>query len=109
MKDDITKRAHELAAQQMAMDASVGMPGQPAVIPERSEPDYSTRAVMSEEGAKGLLSMTFVSKSGDTPHVVTRLSDGNLSCTCKAWLSIESRPIGCYRMQEFRRITGDHR
>lgn len=101
--DDIQRRARQLALEQMAEDASAGMPGQPRVVVERS----GERQGLTDKGAEHFVSMTFRSSSdGGVPHVVSRLPDGSFHCTCKAMLSIEIRPAGCWAMQEARRITG---
>jgi hypothetical protein len=102
VKDDIRRKAQELAAQQLAMDASAGMPGQPRVSFERSE-----RQGLSDKGADNFVSMTFKSSgTGGVPHVVSRLPDGRFHCSCPAMLSIEIRPQGCWAMEQARRITG---
>lgn len=56
----------------------------------------------------GPLPTAFVyrTKTGDTPHVVIRLEAGTLACTCKAYLSIEARPAGCWAMRSARRLLG---
>lgn len=56
------------------------------------------------------VSVTYASRSGGAPHVVTvlDLADGSraLSCTCKAMRSIAYRPGGCWAMKAARRILG---
>lgn len=66
----------------------------------------SERQALSDKGAEHLMGMTFKSSSGDLPHIVMELPDGRITCTCKAMLSIDIRPVGCWAMQEYRRIKG---
>lgn len=77
--------------------------GQPLASIEEPE-----RQPLSDKGQQQILAMTFKSSSEDVPHVVTLGPDGLVRCTCKAMLSIEYRPIGCWAMTDFRRVAGIH-
>lgn len=53
--------------------------------------------------------MIFQSNTGGDPHIVSVMAyepSGQLTCTCKAMLSLAFRPSGCWAMKEFRRMTG---
>jgi hypothetical protein len=55
------------------------------------------------------MTMVFASASGPYPHVVGVVDEDRflrLTCTCKAYLAIESRPEGCWAMKRAREILG---
>lgn len=58
----------------------------------------------------GPIAIVFPSKPGGdgTPHVVTVLpfDPPVVSCTCKAMLSLNIRPRGCWAMQAARKLLG---
>ena len=66
----------------------------------------SERQTLTDKGAEHLMSMTFKSSTGGVPHIVMELPDGRMTCTCKAMLSIDTRPAGCWAMAEYRRVKG---
>jgi hypothetical protein len=93
-----------LAAERMAADREAGF-GKAKPTPLVSV-FTGDRQTLTDKGTEHLVSMTFKSSSGGRPHVVTQQPDGRVTCICDAMLSIESRPIGCWGMTEYRRIKG---